>query len=351
MNVTEFPDLSLAREEAATWIARLDRGLDATERADLRRWCMTSPANARALRQLSDMWGSLDVIRAVTEVLPDGAQESGRAGGRRARRLLSFAGDEPRPAPVRRPALAAGVVVALLLAGFAARHYVTAPETRTDRGLAAASYATTVGEQREIALADGSSLAINTGSLVEVMTLQGDSRELRLLHGEALFTVAHDPQRPFRVRAGAHVIEAVGTAFNVRLHPDGGLEVIVTEGTVRLLEGSGTGDLLGYGKSVFIDSDGTSKVTSLDADALAARLAWRQGMIVFTGQPLSQALDEFARYSPTRFEITDAATRNRPVGGSVLAGDVDSLLAALHTNLGLEGRRQGDGSIQIGPAR
>ena len=71
MSVTEFPDLSLAREEAATWIAKLDRGLDATERADLRHWCMTSPANARALRQLSDMWGSLDVIRAVTEVLPD----------------------------------------------------------------------------------------------------------------------------------------------------------------------------------------------------------------------------------------------------------------------------------------
>jgi transmembrane sensor len=351
MSVTEFPDLSLAREEAASWIARLDRGLDAMERADLRRWCTSSPANARALRHLSELWGSLDVIKAVTEVLPDAAHEPGRTASRRAKRLLNFNGDAPRPARRGRPALAAGAVVALLLAGFATRQYlVTAPPAAPDQRLTA-SYATTVGEQRDVELADGSSLAINTGSLVEVVSLGGDSRELHLLHGEAVFTVAHDPLRPFRVRAGAHVVEAVGTEFNVRLHQGGALEVIVTEGTVRLLESSGTADLLGQGKSIFIEADGNSRVTSLDADALAARLAWRQGMIVFTGQPLSQALDEFARYSPTRFEITDAATRNRPVGGSVLAGDVDSLLAALHTNLGLEGRRQGDGSIQIGPAR
>ena len=49
-----------------------------------------------------------------------------------------------------------------------------------------------------------------------VLSLAGKSRELQLLHGEALFTVAHDASRPFRVKAGAHVVEAVGTALLLR---------------------------------------------------------------------------------------------------------------------------------------
>jgi transmembrane sensor len=313
---------------------------------------MAGPANARALRQLSDVWENLDVLKSLADVLPEiGEPHNGGAAGTMSPALSAAPAAASRQRRIF-PAVAAALGGVVLVATFAVHRYLDAGSPGPTLAHAeAASYATTVGERREVALADGSSLAINTGSLVEIVALQGATRELRLLHGETLFTVAHDASRPFRVRAGQHVVEAVGTAFDVRLHDDGALEVIVTDGRVRLLAGTETRGYLERGQAMRIERDGTSQVASLSEEALAARLAWRQGMIVFNGEPLSQALAEFARYTPTRFIVADAATRSRPVGGSIPVGDVDSLLEALHANLALEAKREADGSIRIGPQR
>jgi len=56
---------------------------------------------------------------------------------------------------------------------------------------------------------------------------------VRLVRGEAHFTVAKNPARPFIVEAGGVAVRAVGTAFDVR-HADGAIEVLVTEGKVHV---------------------------------------------------------------------------------------------------------------------
>ena len=61
---------------------------------------------------------------------------------------------------------------------------------------------------------------LNTRSRVEV-NFTGAARDIRLLEGEALFTVARDPARPFTVYAGTNIIQAVGTQFNVLRRPSG----------------------------------------------------------------------------------------------------------------------------------
>lgn len=341
MSVTEFPDLGRARDEATQWIARLDRGLTADERAGLRQWCVATPANARALRQMSALWADLDVMKALAEVIPDGLEQ---------------------PAPVTqpalpvsrfRPALAAGLVIGLIAAGAGAWLYQggLAPVAGGLSRVAEAPLSTAIGEQREHTLADGSRLAVNTGSLVEVLRLDGAARELRLQRGEALFSVAHDPTRPFRVVVGGHTVEAVGTEFDIRLHEGGAIDVVVTEGRVRLLAGDAVTGELDHGQAIRIGTDGTARVSHLDEHEMSARLAWRRGMIEFRGQPLSEALAEFARYTPVRFVVTDPAAARTLIGGSVPAGDVDWLLEALRTNFGLESSRAQDGSIRISPKR
>ena len=75
---------------------------------------------------------------------------------------------------------------------------------------------TAVGEQREMQLPDGSMIALNTDSQLEV-TYGENYRDVRLLKGEALFEVTRDPARPFIVDAGIRRVEAVGTAFVVHL--------------------------------------------------------------------------------------------------------------------------------------
>lgn len=343
MNVTEFPDLTRAREEAAAWVARIDRGLMPAEHAQLRQWCAASPANARALRQVSEMWAGLDVMKALPRLLPEIEADADA----NASQAVAAA---PAPAPRRRMAMAA--VAAGLAVGTAALWAWRMPAENPPvlASVTTATYATAVGEHREVSLADGSSLSINTNSEVQVVSLEGSTRELRLVRGEALFTVAPDPARPFRVTVGGRLVEAVGTAFDIRLHDAGHVDVVVTHGRIRLQSGIVT-DHADRGDAVSIATDGGLRVRRLDEQAIKDRLAWRQGMIAFGGQPLSEALEEFSRYTPARLVVTDAATGRRPIGGTVRAGDVPSLLEALRTNLGLESQRAPDGSIRIGPER
>src|SRR5690606_19293939 len=378
MSVTEFPDLERAREEASQWIARLDRGLLPAERADLRQWCAMTPANARALRQMSELWAELNVMKALADVFPEGVSQTAAAAALgmsapvTARNVAAevdcaqvqaapFAttADAAQPSaaitPRRwaRPAIAAGLVIGLGATGFAVwvQQHGGGPVSALLAAMPDQSYSSSIGEQRDYALADGSSLAVNSGSLVEVLRLDDAVRELRLQRGEALFSVAHDPARPFRVAVGGHIVEAVGTAFDVRLHQGGVIEVVVTEGRVRLLSGSQETGQLEHGQAMHIDTDGTTHITHLDEQQLAARMAWRRGMIEFRGQPLAEALEEFARYTPVRVVVTDPAAARTPIGGSVPAGDVEWLLDALHTNFGLESSRAPDGSIHIAPPR
>jgi transmembrane sensor len=330
-NIAEFPDLARAREEAADWISRASRGLSAEEHAELRLW-RASPANARALQQLSALWNEMDVLRELSSVFPEpAASKRETAPGRR-----------------WRPAIAAAVVLVTLTTAFALQRYVS-EDTPVAARAVGSDFTTAVGEQRNVPLPDGSLLTINTASQVQVVSLGRESRELRLVRGEAHFTVAPDAARPFRVSAAGHVVQAIGTAFDVRLLPGGGLEVIVTEGHVKLLSGDGAvGDLL-KDQYMHIAADGASTVGKLDEEAIASRLAWRSGMLVFDGQDLEEVLAEFSRYTSTRFALTDPRLRDIRIGGYFTAGDTSALREALKANFGIESRRGTDGVILIGP--
>jgi transmembrane sensor len=334
--LTGFPDLAAAREQAADWISRIGRGLDAEEQAQFLRW-RSSPANARALEQLSALWREMDVLKELANVIPEPPL--------------------PRRAPRRawhplRAAVFAAFVLAMVGVGYLAHRLITA---RDAPALAsrppAMDFATAVGEQREVPLADGSLLAINTGSLVQVVALSRESRELRLVRGEAHFTVAHDPQRPFRVNAGGHVVQALGTAFDVQLLDAGGLRVIVTDGHVKLLSGSGTVGDLKRGQAMRLNADGSAEISQLSDDAMASRLAWRTGMLMFEGQTLAEVLAEFSRYTETRLVIADDRLRDLRIGGYFAAGDTAALREALRANFGIQSTVDADGVIQIGARR
>jgi transmembrane sensor len=73
---------------------------------------------------------------------------------------------------------------------------------------------TGLAEHREILLVDGSKISLGARTAVTA-DITTQRRTVVLSRGEALFQVARDPHRPFRVIAGGGTITAVGTAFNV----------------------------------------------------------------------------------------------------------------------------------------
>src|SRR5262249_43512208 len=93
-------------------------------------------------------------------------------------------------------------------------------------------FSTQIGEQRTIQLSDASILALNADSRIRVQ-LGDTERDIELLHGEALFQVARDTHRPFKVQTRTALVQAIGTQFNIYDMPDG-TRVSVLEGRVRV---------------------------------------------------------------------------------------------------------------------
>src|SRR5207244_12734060 len=75
---------------------------------------------------------------------------------------------------------------------------------------------TGIGERATASLEDGSTVVLNTNSVLEI-NYSKLRRDVKLIAGQVLFKVAHDTARPFIVAAANHEVVAVGTEFEVRL--------------------------------------------------------------------------------------------------------------------------------------
>lgn len=204
-------------------------------------------------------------------------------------------------------------------------------------------YRTAVGEQRLVRLADGSQLALNTDTSVEVM-LDGERRLVRLLRGEAGFSVAHDPGRPFTVLVEGMTLRAVGTAFNIRLREQM-TEVTVTDGVVAIVQ-RGEEEMVRAGRTAAV-RPGALAVTPLASAAIDRRLAWRSGKLSFDGDTLAQAVEEFNRYRASPLVIGDPALAGIRIGGTFRADDSASFAQALQSSFGIRVVRGEDNSLLL----
>jgi len=197
-----------ARDEAADWVARRDRGLSAAEQDDYLQWLAGDPRNAARVARHEATFARL---QRLAQWQPGGAADPNPdlfapPQARGLRRLL----------PVL--AAAAAVLVAAALP----------PATPPVAAVPVQNFLR-VNEKR--ALPDGSVVELKDGSRIDV-EYAPELRRVRL-HGEAHFVVAKDATRPFVVEAGGVAVRAVGTAFNVRLE-GGTVDVLVTEGRVQV---------------------------------------------------------------------------------------------------------------------
>jgi transmembrane sensor len=208
-----------AREQASQWLAKLERGLRLNEGPELRKWLQPT-AHRTAILEIARQQASPDVMALLSELIP----------------ITLTPGPQ---APPRGPAgVLVSIAAAALVLGTATWTFnnhrfvkvgqIVPPLTRGD-------FSTATGQQREIRLADGSTMLLNTGSTATVFYSMRE-RDIYLARGEASFTVAHDAERPFFVRAGHnHKLQATGTRFDVRVVTPDTVELIVAEGQVTVL--------------------------------------------------------------------------------------------------------------------
>lgn len=306
-------------ERAAEWVARLDRaGDDPAVAAELDAWLAGDERRRGALFRAQAAWMMLD--RA--SVLRRGAGHE-NADAIESRILLS-----------RRGLLWGGsAAAASLVAAIAGIEFWPRPVERID---------TAVGEIRRVPLADGSLAAVNTQTRLEVR-IRPKIRRIGLDQGEAWFEVAKDRSRPFVVEAGDVRVQAVGTAFSVR-RTQKGATVQVTEGVVEVWSVDDKSNIrrIAAGARTFI-SDDTGPVSPVEAgEDIDRSLSWRSGQLIFDGETLGQAAEEFNRYNDVQVRIADPALADERFVGRFRTNEPDAFAHAAATILGARVRAGSD---------
>jgi transmembrane sensor len=85
----------------------------------------------------------------------------------------------------------------------------------------------------------------------------------------------------------------------------------------------------------------------LSNEQVQSDLAWQQGMLVFHGEPLSEALKEISRYTSINFTLADDQVKQRRVAGYFKAGDIQGLLFALKNNFNITYSKRDDQTIVL----
>lgn len=292
-------------EQAADWIARLDRGeLSREEEAALEAWLQGDPRRRGALLRADALSMMSESARALGPQFDP--QRFAKADAEQAEAL-------PRTLSRRRVLAWTGAGGAFAAAAVALG--VSMP--------AAGAIRTGLGEMRLVTLDDGSTVMLNTQTSVRVRYGERE-RRVELLDGEAYFTVVRDV-RPFVVEAGDARLRSVQATFRVRKLAAQPLDVLVDRGGV-LLDRSGMPAPVAMRPNTRLAVPAAAGATlpavePVSPDLLSRELAWREGKIAFEGERLDQAAAAFARYSNTRIEIADPALAREPVTGLFAASD------------------------------
>ena len=309
---------------------------------------LADPVSAAAIRRAERAWGAVGDHASAPEFMVLREQALARARRANARRwhLPRAIGRTPWviAATVAGIAVVIGVVVQL-------SPYAFTPGV----------FQTGVGEQKVIELSDHSRVALDTKTRIrEVFT--PDARIIEISHGQAQFSVAKDPGRPFKVIAGDRTIIAVGTVFTVE-YVDREIRVAMLEGKVAVtttstapVSGFQSGDAsdntagsvhskttadgapdagaaltLTAGESLRVTRNGSATVNP-KAD-LEAATAWRQGRVIFHGEPLAEAVRRLNRYSRLQIRIDSPELADLKISGVFEAGDTRAFADAMQSYL------------------
>jgi transmembrane sensor len=336
-----------AIEDAAiAWLAERDDGFSAARGREYEQWLRADPRHAAAVARLEQTLGLL-------HELPDFRAELNTTFDRAAPIVPFPPTAETSPAPVHRrwPRLATrcGIAAALALAGLTGWRALLPP--------AESYYTTTVSGYERARLPDGSTVELNSASALRVQ-FTAAQRHVNLEAGEAHFAVAHDTARPFVVSANGVSVRAVGTAFNVRLAPDGAVDVIVTEGKVRVAQAgakaatSADAQLVVAGERLVlpkqVPAPAPEKVTPA---AIRSALAWQGRLVEFADAPLVEVVARFNARNRVQLVLADAELGHRRIGGTFPLDEAEAFVRLLERDGEIVAERRDESEILLRRAR
>lgn len=315
------PDMNKTiQQRASYWVTRLHSS-DCTdaERYAFDDWLAASKQHRIAYDQVSAFWQDLAQIEPHAEAELAAARAYLR-NQRQTRRTLS--------------GKRATTVLSLLLVMSAAPFFWSWLHTQ--------NYHTVKGERASIELSDGSHIELNTDTELSVQYTDS-GRKVILNHGEALFTVIHNEEKPFTVTANNGVIQDIGTRFNVYQQP-AKVSVTVLEGEVSVSNDNATHNLKANQQLDYDNNGQISPVTQVDVNNITA---WQNKQLIFKAQPLSVVIEQLARYHEVQLHIADAKLQGLKVSGIFPSDDLPLVLNTLASALPIKIKPAGTAGFVI----
>lgn len=340
----ELPESTL---QAIEWLVRLrSDDMGEAETHAFADWLSEDALHAEAFADAEDLFQNLAIAAKTPRAISTSLAEPGK----------TQISTRPVPAPINKPparrsafALNKGWLAApLALAAawlFAVALVLPKQAHLLDDYLS--DYHTNTGEMREVQLADGSQLLLNTNTAVSV-EYQASLRQITLHHGQARFTVAKDSQRPFEVKSGGLSIRALGTVFEVYSQESGETLVTVQEHAVaaRLqpetqTNGNNQPATMTVQEGQQLHYVGNGILSLVEPIDLAQTSAWQQHKIYINDRPLGELIAELDRYRVGRIFLSDAKLLNLRVVGVFNLADPDAVLNKVCKILALKETRLG----------
>lgn len=343
---------SLVEAEALAWIAQLN-GDDVSEKdlAAFREWVNRSPAHQKEIKELSELWTGLNVLTVMDEPI--------RQADKLSKQLRKNKARQNWRRQILLPVLSVASILAVVIIAPTVLNRNDIPASYEAQVNVPLIFKTAKGEHQTHSLEDGSVITLNTDSYVEV-DFTMSQRDIRLLKGEALFSVAHDEQRPFLVFANDGIVRAVGTEFSVHI-TDFAMEVIVSEGSVELSTLKPTKPatenfpnitkvaslgVIKAGHSAQVKNSQAS-IANVSNEVIDAELSWRVGRLDFTGEGLEEAIAEYTRYTDMDIKIIDPELKKIRLGGSFPTNEPDLFLKNLEFNFGIKVEKVGQSQVYL----
>lgn len=206
------------------------------------------------------------------------------------------------------------------------------------------TYATQIGERKEILLPDGSFVALTSNSMLRIPRwgFGQESRDV-YLSGEAFFDVKHAPDhKRFVVKTGKEFeVEVLGTEFNV-IARETGSRVLLKKGKIRLSLQNGRDSCAMYLKPGDLFAlDGKNRPSLKTTTLPEIREAWQGHLYVFDKTSLLAIMSQLKEDHGITAEFVDKDLVDQTISGKFTANSIDELFELIEGILNIQITRQG----------
>lgn len=238
----------------------------------------------------------------------------------------------------------AAAACALVLLGSAL--WLNQTGRNSSSGLAMVTFSAGPGERKVITMPDHSIVHLNAGSTISYNASYNRQQREVVLHGEAFFDVAEDPQKPFSVKHDNLSTQVLGTSFNISAFPNAPVRVTVATGAVRV--NGATDSVLTAGQELIYDRAAHTAVI-IKPEHAGQAYAWKDGVLAFDSERLDSISIVLERWYNVRIHLEGKDLENCRFTGTFEQLPVNKVLDLLSRHSGCSYRITGKDIYISGP--